>query len=206
MSGVTRSMQATTTRPARRVARRRRAQPNGWWGVLLLCATEAALFCALIASYFYLRFNAKAWPPPGVKPPELLAPCLLTAVLVATTIPILAASRGAVQGALPRIRAGLGLALFVQCGYLAYQLYDYVDELSKHQPSDSAYSSIYYTLLGAHHFHVAIGLLLSAALLIKLRSGLTNYRAVGVRAVALYWHFTNAAAVAVLLTQIYPSL
>ena len=39
-----------------------------------------------------------------------------------------------------------------------------------------------------------------------LLSGLSNYRVTGVRAVALYWHVVNAIAVAVLFTQISPSL
>ena len=188
------------------VVAQRRAQPNGWWGVLLLIGTEAALFGALIASYFYLRFNAKAWPPPGVAAPEVLKPSLMTAVLVATSIPIVIASRGAAAGALGRARAGLGIALIVQCAYLVVQIDDFSSELAKHDARGSAYSSIYYTLLGAHHFHVLIGVLLSAGILFKLRNGLTNYRTIGVRSIALYWLFTNAVAVAVLLTQLYPAL
>ena len=31
--------------------------PSGWWGMVLLIATEATLFLLLIATYFYLRFK-----------------------------------------------------------------------------------------------------------------------------------------------------
>lgn len=184
----------------------RRAQPSGWWGVALLVATEAALLGALIASYFYLRFQNPAWPPHGISVPGAVTPSVLTAVLVLTSVPMAAAARAVRVEALNRIRAMLGLALAVQCAYLAIQLHEYAGELHRHDPHDGAYSSIYYTLLGAHHAHVAVGILLSLGILIKLRTGLTRYRAVGVRAIALYWHFTNAVAVAVLLTQLSPKL
>jgi heme/copper-type cytochrome/quinol oxidase subunit 3 len=35
---------------------------------------------------------------------------------------------------------------------------------------------------------------------------LNNYRLIGLRATALYWHVVNALAVAVVLTQLSPSL
>jgi cytochrome c oxidase subunit I+III len=202
----TRSMEATTPQAVGMVARARRAQPNGWWGIALLICTEASLLGALIASYFYLRFQNATWPPRGIEVPGPLSPSVLTAVLVLTSIPMAMAARGVKAGALGRIRAAIGFALLVQAAYLAIQLHEYAGELDKHSPGDSAYSSIYYTLLGAHHAHVAVGMLLSLGILIKLRRGLTNYRAVGVRAIALYWHFTNAVAVAVLLTQLSPRL
>ena len=43
-------------------------------------------------------------------------------------------------------------------------------------------------------------------LVIRLLGGLTNYRLIGVRAVALYWCFVNVAAIVVVLTQLSPSL
>ena len=34
-----------------------------WWGMLVLILNEATIFAALLASYFYLRFNSVLWPP-----------------------------------------------------------------------------------------------------------------------------------------------
>jgi heme/copper-type cytochrome/quinol oxidase subunit 3 len=206
MTEVPRSMQATTAPAVVRVTRSRRAQSNGWWGVALLIATEAALFGTLIASYFYLRVENRTWPPPGVRVPDPLEPIILTAVVVVTSVPMLLAARAVRTGGLARIRVALAVALAVDAGYLVAQLHAYAGELAKHEPHDSAYSSIYYTLLGVHHVHVVVGMLLIAGLLVKLRKGLTNYRANGVRAIALYWHFTNAVGIAVLLTQMSPRL
>jgi hypothetical protein len=43
-------------------------------------------------------------------------------------------------------------------------------------------------------------------MLARLASGLTNYRVVGVRVIALYWYLVSAAGVFVVLTQLSPSL
>ena len=43
-----------------------------WWGMLLLIATEAALFALLLASYFYVKFQSEGpWPPDGIADPKV---------------------------------------------------------------------------------------------------------------------------------------
>ena len=54
--------------------------------------------------------------------------------------------------------------------------------------------------------HVLVGILLEAWLLLRLVTGLTRYRLVGLQATAFYWHFVNVLAVIVVLTQVSPSL
>lgn len=189
------------------VSSARLGQPSGWWGMALFLCSETMLFGGLIASYFYLNFRSSSWPPPGVKPPEVLDPVILTAVLVATSIPMALAARAARAGAGRATVRLLALALVVQCGYLGFQLHSFVSELHQQPPQHSAYSSAYFALLGVHHAHVMLGALLNLGLLFwLLRAGLTNYRVIGVRSIALYWHVVNAIAVAVLLTTLYPSL
>ena len=82
----------------------------------------------------------------------------------------------------------------------------FVDDFHKFTPSDDAYGSIYFTMLGVHHAHVAAGLVLNAWLLGALAFGLTNYRLLALRIASYYWYFVAAMGVAVVLTQIYPSL
>jgi heme/copper-type cytochrome/quinol oxidase subunit 3 len=205
MKPVTRSTEATTTGEAVAVARTRRTVPNGLWGMLLFAATEGALFGTLLATYFYLRFRSAQWPPPGIEAPSVALPLALTAVLVLTTVPmglaVLAARRGRVAAAWGLV----ALALVVQAGYLAWQIVLYVDDLGKFAPDESAYGSIYFTLLGAHHAHVAFGLLLNVWVLVRLASGLTNYRMITLQAVALYWAFVNFVAILVVAAQVSPS-
>ena len=98
MSEIPRSMEATTPYTAAAVDRSRRALPSGWWGVLLFIATEATLFGLMIASYFYLRFQTAHWPPAGIDKPKVALPLVLTAILVATAVPLLLAVRSARVG------------------------------------------------------------------------------------------------------------
>jgi heme/copper-type cytochrome/quinol oxidase subunit 3 len=94
----------------------------------------------------------------------------------------------------------------VQAGYLGVQVHEFLGDLDKFSPHDSAYASIYFTMIGAHHAHVVVGIAIELWVLWKLLGGLTNYRMIGVRVAALYWYFVSFAAVAVVLTQVYPSL
>jgi cytochrome c oxidase subunit 3 len=203
---VTRSMEATAAGAAARVARQRRAMPSGWWGMALLIATEFTLFGSLIASYFYLRFQNGAWPPAGIEEPSVVLPVVLTGILVLTCIPMLGAVRAARAGERMFAWSLVALALAVQATYLGLQIWLFVRDMNSFSPSETAYGSIYFTLLGIHHAHVAVGLVLDLWLLGALAFGLTNYRMIALRVIALYWYFVAFVAVLVVLTQIYPSL
>ena len=98
------------------------------------------------------------------------------------------------------------VALVVQAAYLGVQVHEFTGDLDTMSPKDSAYASIYFTLVGAHHIHVAAGVLIELWLVTRLLSGMTNYRLVALRCTALYWYFVAALGVAVVFTQIYPSL
>lgn len=205
--GVTRSSRAFSAAASGQVAQARRAQPNGWWGMALFLCSEVTIFGTLIGSYFYLDFVAHSWPPSGVKAPSVILPLIATGVLVSMSVPMWLAARFARAG---RRRAVLWLiasALIVQGCYLALQILLFRHDLNDFSPTASAYGSIYFTLLAAHHAHVLFGLLLDLTVIafVSIR-GLTNYWLIGVRALALYWHVINAIAVLVVFTQLTPSL
>ena len=188
--------------PAGAVGGERRARPNGWWGMAVFVATEATLFGTLVGTYFYLRFKSAEWPPFGIAPPAVAVPLILTGVLVATSLPIQLALRSARSERVVAARWLLLLALVVQAGYLAMQIQLFTDDLAKFTAQGSAYGSIYFTLLGAHHCHVFAGMLLEAFLLLRLLGGITNYRLVGLQSTAFYVHFVNTLALVVVATQL----
>ena len=185
--------------------RQTRALPNGWWGMAVFMASEAALFGSLIGTYFYLEFTARQWPLGGIAAPSVALPLVLTAALVATSVPLILATRAARRGRTRATWLFVFSALVVQAAYLAIQIAEYRSDLETFKPSANAYGSIYFTLLGAHHIHVIVGLLLSLWLLARLLGGLTDYRVKAVRAIALYWYVVNAIAVFVVATQVSPS-
>lgn len=206
MSSIPRSMEASGPAPVGAVEKARRAQPSGWWGAALLVATEATLFACLIATYFYLRFRTDEWPLGGIEKPSVTLPLLFTAMLVATSVPMFCSVRAAKGGAVRAAWWLLLLATVVQAGYLGLQIHLMVDDLHSFSPQANAYGSIYYALIATHHAHVAVGLAIDAWLLWKLARGITNYRLIALRVAAFYWYFVSVTAVAVVLTQLYPSL
>jgi heme/copper-type cytochrome/quinol oxidase subunit 3 len=185
---------------------RRGSLPNGVWAVALVIATEGAFLGCLIASYLYLATRVPEWPPAGVPEPRVLAPVVLTALLVATALPVLVASFVAKDGGVRGAWLLVLVAFILQAGYLAAQIYLFQDDLSQFEPTASAYGSAYFTLLGAHHAHVAVGLLIDVWLLIRLARGLTPYRMTAVRVAAWYWVFVAGMGILVTLTVISPAL
>ena len=203
----TRSMEAQAAAAAARVARRRRAQPNGIWGMALFLCAEVTLFGTLLATYFYLDFDARRWPPAGIKPPGTLWPSVATGWLVLATVPMWLASRTARAGNRTATIFSIALGLAMQAVYLAGQVLLFRHDLLQFKPNKTAYGSIYFTMLAAHHAHVVLGLALGLALIwFVLLRGLNNYWLVGVRALAIYWYVVAFLAVPVLLTQLTPAL
>ena len=187
-------------------ARPRASSPSGWWGMVAFVATEATLFGVLLGTYVYLRLHAVRWPPPGVPEPKVLLPLVLAGILAATSIPIYLASQAASRGLARRAQAFILVALVVQAAYFGIQVHEMSSDLDKFTPQGSAYGSIYYTLLGASHTHVAVGLLLSAWLLLRLFGGVTRYRLVATRAIAFYWYAVSVITVVVAVSLVAPAL
>jgi cytochrome c oxidase subunit III len=199
-AAVPRTTAATDAAVAARAVAGRPSRPAAWWGMVILIAAEATLFGAFIGTYYYFRFNTAVWPPDGIPEPAVVVPLILLAALVLTSIPMQLAANAARAGRLDATRLALAVALVVQCGYFAYEVHDFRAQLHRFDISRDAYSSIYYTLLGADHGHVFLGILFNVWLLAKLARGLTTYRVNAVQAVAWYWHAVNILTVAVIGT------
>ena len=172
-------------------ARPRSAGPSGWWGMVAFIATEATLFGVLFGAYAYLRFQSVRWPPDGIPEPKVLLPIVLALVLAATSVPMALAHAAARRGVARRAQGLIFGALVVQSVYFGVQIHEFARDLDLFTPQRHAYASIYYTLLGAGQAHVAAGLLLNVWLLLRLATGLTRYRLVAVRTIALYWYAVN---------------
>ena len=170
----------------------------------LFVATELTLFGCLVGTYFYLRFHTSPWPPAGVPEPKLTLPLVLAALLVSTSALMQFAYTSARQARLTAARTALFVALVVQTGYLAMQLHLFVHDLHEFPPSQTSYSSLYFAMLGTHHAHVVVGILINLFLFVRLLRGLTNYRLTGLQAATFYWYFLSVAALVVVGAQLSP--
>ena len=86
---------------------------SGGGGWCWLIATEATLFAALIASYFYLRFRSGT----GVAArrhrgsPRSSLPLIMSVILLSPSIPVHIAESGDQEGKQGRLKAGLAARL-----------------------------------------------------------------------------------------------
>jgi heme/copper-type cytochrome/quinol oxidase subunit 3 len=179
-----------------------RVRPAAWWGMVMLVAAETTLFGCFVGTYFFLRFTTPVWPPDGVPRPHVVGPIVLALVLVSTAALMTLALRAARGARLARTRALVLVALLVQAGYFAYEVHDYARQLRAFSPQTDAYGSIYFTMLGADHAHVAVGLLLDTWLLLKLARGFTRYRLNALWAITVYWYAVSVITLTVTVTLI----
>ena len=169
---------------------RTRGRPIGWWGMVVVIATEATIFVGLLSTYFFLRASSPHWPPVGIKPPDLGYISLFSVVLIASSIPIFWAEAGIRAGQQGRLRAGLLISFLMGASFLAYQGYEYSH--LDFRWTDNAYSSIFYATTGLHGVHVLVGLLISLVVQAKAWSRkLSADHHVSMEVFSLYWHFVD---------------
>ena len=167
----------------------RRARSPGFWGMMLLIATEASLFAYLLFSYFYLASMATGpWPPEG--PPSLKLVLPNTLILLVSSGTMYWAESGIRRGLTGRLRVGLLVTFALGAIFLTIQGIEYS---KKHfLPTTHAYGSLFFTITGFHGAHVAVGLLMIAV--IAVRAFLGHFRAhrhEAVTNVSWYWHFVD---------------
>lgn len=164
---------------------------TGWWGMVVLIATEATLFAALLSSYFYLRSGTDAWPPPGIAKPELSLAGPGTVVLLSSSVTMVWAEVSIRRGRQGALRGGMAVTSVLGLIFLAIQGTEYAR--SEFTPRTNAYGSLFFVITGIHGLHVAIGLCMLGV--VQLRAWLGHFdaeRHLAVQNVSLYWHFVDA--------------
>jgi cytochrome c oxidase subunit 3 len=169
-----------------------------WWGNLLLLVIETVMFGILVASYFYIRKNFIAWPPPRVDRfpvlydtrPDLLFPTLNLLLLAVSCIPMRLAERAATR--IPPAHSRLNF-LWVLCillggGAIALRLFEFPGLHFKW--NDNAYGSIAWTILIMHLVHLTAMTLECVVVATWLfQRPLDLKHALDVRLVAYYWYW-----------------
>jgi len=161
----------------------------GWWAMVWIIATEAALFAYLLFSYYYLASQFRGpWPPDGFESFTLSAP--MTAILFASSGVMWWAERGIKKGNQMQLRIGL-LITFVMG--LAFAIMEAIEWSTKSfGPSSHAYGALFFTVTGFHLTHVTIGLIMNLVVQIWAWMGtFTEERHLAVTNAALYWHFVD---------------
>ena len=181
------------------------SQEVGWWAMVLVCATEAALFAYFIAAYFYLGVSNPSWPQAGFELPKLEKPLIMTALLVSSSIVLVIAEKLREHGRRAAYRLLTGVTVLFGTGFLTFQTLEYREKLRTMSPMSNAYASTFYTITSFHGVHVAFGLLLLLYTLLRDSLGrIEPERPIVVKVSSLYWHFVDVVWL-VILTSLYLS-
>jgi cytochrome c oxidase subunit 3 len=172
---------------------------NGWWGMMMLIATEGALFVYLLFSYYYVAVqHGREWLPTDLPNFKLSAPDTL--ILLASSVVawrgeklLKEGRKGAVVPLHLAITALMGI-LFVAIQYQEWSSREFT-------PTTSSYGSLYYTITGFHMMHVIAGILVLATLTLWSALGYFDQRrSAAVSIGAIYWHFVDAVWLVVFFT------
>ena len=161
----------------------------GFWIYLM---TDCVLFAALFATFAVLRGNT-AGGPSGLEIFDLPFVLVETMLLLTSSFTIGMALLGSVRGYHKQTIFWLIATFALGVAFLSMELYEFnmlVAEGSSWQ--QSGFLSAYFTLVGAHGLHIAVGLLWMAVLLIRLVH--FKFRKTDINRLALlglFWHFLD---------------
>lgn len=178
---------------------------SGWWGMLALIATEAALFAYLLFSYFYLATQAQTtWLPTASPSLKLALPN--TFILIVSSFILRWGERSILKGKQSQLLWALGLTMTLGVIFMAIQAKEWHNK--SFSITDSAYGSMYYTITGFHMMHVLGGVLILAVVFVWTALGHFNAKRHAPIAIsAVYWHFVDIVWLAVFSTfYLYPYL
>jgi cytochrome c oxidase subunit 3 len=181
---------------------------NEWLGIVLFIVSEAVMFGAFFAQYFYNRILSDGWPtraglPPGFeRVPGFPLPIILTVLLVSSGFTAHFAQNAIRRDDRDAFQGWLIVTILLGASFLGGQAFEYTNLIVNEGFSISSgiYGTVFYCLTGLHGLHVTVGVLVLVGVLIRSFLGHFSARShFGVEGTVLYWHFVDAVWIALLL-------
>ena len=190
------------------------------YGMIWFIATEVMFFAAFFGALFYVRvisvptlggmegahgFSlwpefAGTWPTSGPKGATFTPmgawgiPALNTALLLSSGATVTWAHWGLLCNNRNQLALGLAATVLLGSTFLGFQAYEYhhaYTELGLTMGA-GAYGATFFMLTGFHGFHVTLGTIMLAVILLRSLSGhFSAERHFAFEAVAWYWHFVD---------------
>ena len=123
-----------------------------WWGNLGFMLIEGTAFLLAIATYLYLQSQSPAWPPAGVRLPNLSWATFFTIALVASEAPNLWVSRKAAANDAAGVRRGTLIMAVLGVVFIAIRAFE-LGHLNVRWDHD-AYGSVVWMLMVLHTSHL----------------------------------------------------
>ena len=181
---------------------------NEWLGIVLFIVSEAVMFGAFFAQYFYNRILSDGWPtrvglPPGFeRVPWFPLPIILTVVLVSSGFTAHFAQNAIRRDDRDAFQGWLIVTILLGASFLGGQAFEYTNLIVAEGFSITSgiYGTVFYCLTGLHGLHVSIGVVVLIGVLIRSFMGHFSSRShFGIEGTVLYWHFVDAVWIALLL-------
>ena len=173
---------------------------SGWWGLMAMIVTEAALFGYLLFAYFYLAAQSpSAWPPDGA--PDLRMPTINTLILLSSSVMVWLAERSARRASRGWSLGFLAVTLALGSLFALIQIGEW--QKQPYGLTSHVYGSLYFTITGFHLAHVVAGLAMIGVLLVWSALGfVSRERHLALSIGGMYWHFVDAVWL-VVFTALY---
>jgi cytochrome c oxidase subunit 3 len=164
-----------------------------WWATVGIIAIELTVFVLAVAAYYYLQGNEQTWPPAGIALPDPFWPNVNLAVLLLSCVPNHFLKKAAEDKDLRKIRIWIVVADLFAVAFTSIRGLDFARLGASWDVN--AYTSITWTLLGLHTFHLLTDLLDTFVLtaLVFTHHGEEPKRMVDVSENCFYWYFVVLA-------------
>jgi cytochrome c oxidase subunit III len=169
-------------------------------GMVLFIVSEAVMFGAFFAQYFYNRILSDGWPtraglPSGFdRVPAFPIPLILTLLLVASGFTAHNAQTAIRRDDRDAFQGWLIVTILLGAGFLGGQAYEYTNLIVNDHftIASGIYGTVFFMLTGLHGLHVTIGVLVLIGVLIRAFMHHFSSRShFGVEGTVLYWHFVD---------------
>jgi cytochrome c oxidase subunit 3 len=178
-------------------------------GIILFIISEAVMFGAFFAQYFYNRILSESWPTRAGLPPDFdrvpafPLPLIMTVLLVASGFSAHWAQSAIRRDDRDQVQGWLIVTILLGVTFLGFQAFEYGNFIFNEgfSVSSGIYGTVFFCLTGLHGIHVTIGVLLLIGLLIRVFLGhFSSHNHFGVEGTVLYWHFVDVVWIALYLT------
>jgi heme/copper-type cytochrome/quinol oxidase subunit 3 len=164
---------------------------NARLAVAMLIVAESMFFSGLIGAYLVFRFGTRVWPPPGLPALPLVVTWGNTMVLMASAVTMWNAMHAARAQQAASLRRYLLATVGLGATFVTVQGFEWA-QLVRHglTVSSGTYGTTFFTLIGCHAAHVAVGILWLAVVGLGVARGwFTRGVDVIVETCGFYWAF-----------------
>jgi len=164
-------------------------------GMWVFIVSDACTFGAFLFAYGYMRIGAPVWGTPfGIS--SVVNGMVMTAVLLSSSLTMLAAVRAAQASTKTKTNKWLGITMLLGAIFAALHLREWIKLIGEgwrlfHNPTGGAtqFGACFFSVTGLHLTHVITGVIALAFVVRGFNQG--RYDESHVETAGLYWHFVD---------------